>query len=64
MATRKPKLPKKGSPISRAEAEKFLELYYQIGSYTEVAKMTGRCASSVSKWVKILQAEQTIRITV
>ena len=64
MATRKTKLPKKGSPISRAEAERFLELYYQIGSYTEVAKITGRCLSSVSKWVKILQAEQTIRISI
>ena len=64
MATRKTKLPKKGSPISRAEAERFLELYNQIGSYTEVAKITGRCLSSVSKWVKILQAETTIRLSV
>lgn len=62
MAARKNRLPKKGSPISRAEAERFVELYNKIGCYEEVAKITGRCASSVSKWVKILQAEQTIRL--
>lgn len=64
MATRKNNLPKKGSRISRVEAERFLELYNQIGSFAEVAKITGRCADSVSKWVKILQAEQIIRLPI
>ena len=62
MATRKRNLPKKGSRISRVEAERFLELYNQLGCYKEVARITGRCADSVSKWVKILQAEQIIRL--
>lgn len=53
-------LPKKGSRISRAEAERFVELYNQLGTYQEVAAITGRSASSVSKWVKILQAEAIV----
>lgn len=64
MATRKNKLPKKGSRISRLEAERFVELYNQLGSYKAVADITGRCADSVSKWVKILQAEQIIRLPI
>ena len=63
MTSRKSNLPKKGSRIARVEAERFLELYNQLGSYKEVARITGRCADSVSRWVKILQAEQIIRLT-
>ena len=50
--------------VSRLEAEQFLELYNQIGCYKEVAKLTGRCVDSVSKWVKILQAEQVLRLPI
>lgn len=57
MTKKRTDLPKKGSRISRQEAEQFLELYYQLGTYTAVAERTGRSASSVGKWVKILQAE-------
>lgn len=53
-------LPKKGSRISREEAERFLVLFNQLGTYQEVAKITGRSASAVSKWVKILQAEAIV----
>lgn len=57
MATRKKDLPQKGSRISRIEAENFLRLYNQLGTFQAVADMTGRSLSAVSKWVKILQAE-------
>lgn len=50
-------VPKRKRNISRAEAEHFLFLYNQLGTYEAVAKITDRSASSVSKWVKILQAE-------
>lgn len=50
-------MPKRRRNISRTEAEHFLFLYNQLGTYEAVAKMTGRSSSSVSKWVKILQAE-------
>lgn len=48
--------------ITRAEAEYFLALYNQYGTYQAVADITGRSATSVSKWVKILQAESSIII--
>ena len=51
-----------GRKITRAEAEYFLALYNQYGTYQAVAQITGRSASSVSKWVKILQAETQIII--
>ena len=54
--------PVKGSRISRIEAERFLELYNQLGTYEAVAQITNRSASSVSKWVKILQAEAMIKL--
>ena len=57
MATRKKGLPPKGSRISRNEAEDFLRLYNQLGTFQAVANITGRSHSSVSRWVKILQAE-------
>ena len=60
MAQRRTNLPAKGSRISRMEAERFVILYNQLGTYQAVAQMTGRSASAVSKWVKILQAETTI----
>lgn len=60
MATRNRNLPKKGSRISREEAEYFLILYNKLGTYQAVADLTGRSQSSVSKWVKILQAEAVI----
>ena len=63
MATYKSK-PKKPRNISRMEAEHFLVLYNQVGTYAEVARITGRSESAVGKWVKILQAEQIIRIPV
>ena len=59
---RKTNSPIKGSRISRAEAEYFLTLYNHLGTFEAVAKVTGRSASSVSKWVKLLQAESTITI--
>ena len=49
--------PKKKGRILREEAEYFLVLYNKFGTYQAVADFTGRSASSVSKWVKILQAE-------
>lgn len=48
---------KKKGKILREEAEYFLVLYNKFGTYQAVADFTGRSASSVSKWVKILQAE-------
>jgi hypothetical protein len=48
--------------ISRAEAEHFVILYRELGTYQAVAKITGRSASAVAKWVKILLAENTIKI--
>ena len=53
-------MPLKGTRISRAEAELFVILYNQYGTYQAVAKMTGRSASSVSKWVNLLMAETTV----
>jgi len=60
MAQRKRNMPVKGSRISRVEAERFVALYNQFGTYQAVAEITGRSASAVSKWVKILQAEAMI----
>ena len=62
MVSRARNLPKKGSRISRVEAERFVELFNQFGTYQAVADLTGRSASSVSKWVKILQAEAMIKL--
>jgi len=60
MAQRRKNMPVKGSRISRVEAERFVTLYNQFGTYQAVAEITGRSASEVSKWVKILQAEAMI----
>lgn len=60
MVTRRKGLPKKGSRISREEAERFVVLFNQLGTYQKVAEITGRSASSVAKWVKILQAEAIV----
>ena len=62
MACESRQFPVKGSRISRAEAEQFLESYNQLGTYEAVAHITNRSASSVSKWVKILQAEAMIKL--
>lgn len=62
MAQRRKNMPVKGSRISRAEAELFVVLYNQFGTYQAVAQMTGRSASSVSKWVNLLKAETTVFI--
>lgn len=59
--TKQPKA-KKGTRISRAEAEHFVYLYNQLGTYKAVAEITGRSPESVGKWVKLLQAESTIII--
>ena len=53
---------KQSRNVSRLEAEQFLELYNQIGCYKDVAILTGWCVDSVSKWVKILLAEQVLRL--
>ena len=58
------KRPEKGSRITREEAKYFLLLYEKYESYQAVAEITGRSASSVSKWVKILQAETTPKVVV
>ena len=60
MATRSKNFPKKGSRVSRVEAERFVELYNQLGTYKAVADITGRSADTVSRWVKILQAESMV----
>ena len=51
-------IPKRKGRILREEAEYFLVLYNKFGTYQAVAEFTGRSSSSVSKWVKILQAEE------
>jgi DNA invertase Pin-like site-specific DNA recombinase len=60
MANRSKNLPKKGSRVSRVEAERFVTLYNQLGTYKAVADITGRSADTVSRWVKILQAESMV----
>ncbi len=60
MATRSKNFSKKGSRVSRVEAERFVELYNQLGTYKAVADITGRSADTVSRWVKILQAESMV----
>ncbi len=64
MAKIKVKNLKKSRNVSRLEAEQFLDLYNQIGSFAKVAEITDRCADTVSKWVKILQAEQVLRLPI
>lgn len=63
MAKIKIKKLKKSRNVSRVEAEYFLELYNQIGSFQDVAEIADRDPKTVSKWVKILQAEQTIHLS-
>lgn len=53
---------KKGTRISRAEAEQFVVLYNQLGTYKAVAEAMNRSPEAVSKWVKIMQAEATLLI--
>lgn len=60
MATRSKNFSKKGSRVSRVEAERFVELYNQLGTYKAVADITGRSADTISRWVKILQAESMV----
>lgn len=50
---------KKTARVSRLEAERMLELYYKLGTFAEVAKIVDRHPDTVSRWVKILQAEKT-----
>ena len=50
----------KTSIVSRAEAERFLVLYNQLGTFKAVAELTDRHPDTVSRWVKILQAETTL----
>ena len=52
----------KGTPISRNEAEQFVVLYNQLGTFKAVAELMNRSPESVSKWVKILQAESSIKL--
>lgn len=63
MATRSKNFSKKGSRVSRVEAERFVELYNQLGTYKAVADITGRSADTVSRWVKILQAESMVLLS-
>lgn len=53
---------KKSARVSRLEAERMLELYYKLGVYAEVARIVDRDPATVSRWVKILQAERTVII--
>lgn len=53
---------KKSARVSRLEAEKMLELYLKLGTYAAVAAKMDRHPDTVSRWVKILQAEKTIII--
>ena len=53
---------KKGTRISRTEAEQFVILYNQLGTYKAVADAMDRSPEAVSKWVKIMQAEATLII--
>ena len=64
MAKIKVKNLKKSRNVSRLEAEQFLDLYNQIGSFAKVAEITDRCADTVRKWVKKLQAEQVLRLPI
>ncbi len=56
-------LARKGTRISRNEAEQFVILYNQLGTFKAVANIMNRSPESVSKWVKILQAEATLIIS-
>ena len=51
---------RKGTRISRNEAEQFVVLYNQLGTYKAVADIMDRNPESVSKWIKILQAETSL----
>lgn len=51
---------RKGTRISRNEAEQFVVLYNQLGTYKAVADVMNRSPEAVSKWVKILQAESSL----
>jgi len=62
MARYKKATSKRGTRISRVEAEQFVVLYNQLGTYKAVADAMDRSPESVSKWVKILQAESTVRL--
>ena len=53
---------RKGTRISRNEAEQFVILYNQLGTYKAVADVMNRSPESVSKWVKILTAESTLLV--
>ena len=52
----------KNSRVSRAEAERFVILYNQLGTFKAVAELTNRHPDTISRWVKILQAETTFII--
>lgn len=53
---------RKGTRISRAEAEQFVVLYNKLGTFKAVADAMDRSPEAVSKWVKIMQAEATLLI--
>ena len=52
----------KGTRISRNEAERFVILYNQLGTYKAVADKMDRSPEAVSKWFRILQAEASIQL--
>ena len=60
MARQTKAISRKGTRISRNEAEQFVVLYNQLGTYKAVADIMGRCPDAVSKWIKILQAESSL----
>lgn len=62
MARQTKAISRKGTRISRNEAEQFVVLFNQLGTYKAVADVMNRSPESVSKWVKILQAESTVRL--
>ena len=54
MARQTKAISRKGTRISRNEAEQFVVLYNQLGTYKAVADIMDRNPESVSKWIKIL----------
>jgi hypothetical protein len=52
----------KTTRVSRVEAERMYKLFLELGTYVAVAKKMDRSPDTVSRWVKILEAETTIRI--
>ena len=53
---------KKSARVSREEKELMYRLYLKLGTYEAVARKVDRHPSTVSKWVKVLEAENRIII--